>query len=43
MENIWTLLPFFDVGVIAAVLARFTGMNLSMAVRFRSCTSAVRP
>ena len=32
MENIWTLLPFFDVGVIAAVLARFTGMNLSMAV-----------
>ena len=32
MDNILSLLPFFDVGVIAAVIARFTGINLSMMV-----------
>ena len=34
LDNIWTLLPYFDAGIVAAVVARFTGMNLSMTVLF---------
>ena len=30
LEMLWSILPFFNAGLVASVFARFTGMNMSM-------------
>ena len=30
MDMLWAILPFFNAGLVAAVFARFTGVNMSM-------------